>query len=65
MHISFTTIGLVTEDIYIASSTCGPFSSPVPLASGKGLAIGLGAFGALAVGVGTTRVHRRRRLMSA
>lgn len=64
VHISFTTLGLATENIYIASSTCGPFSSPVPLASGKGLVIGLGAFGALAVGVGTTRLRRRRRLMA-
>jgi hypothetical protein len=51
----------LTENIYIASSTCGPYNSAVgtPLASGKGLAAGLGLLGLLGLGYGAIYIRRR------
>lgn len=62
IHISFNLLGLATEDIYIASSTCGPFSTnaALPVASGKGLGIGIGLLGLLGAGCATVYVRRRR-----
>jgi hypothetical protein len=51
------------ETINIASSTCGPFAADTPVASGKGLALGLGLLGSVGVGYGT--VYSRRRKASA
>jgi hypothetical protein len=48
---------LLGGDIYIASATCGPWASPVPVASGKGLLLGLGLLGS--VGVAWTRRRTR------
>ncbi|HET7018784.1 MAG TPA: choice-of-anchor P family protein [Streptosporangiaceae bacterium] len=64
VHIHFTTL-VATEDIYIASSTCGPFNASAPLAGGKGLAIGLGACGLLGLSVTAVGWHRRRRYTQA
>ena len=67
IDIALTTniLGLnpVTEDIDVASSTCGNPSSVVasPVASGKGLGIGLGLLGLLGTGVATVYVRRRRQ----
>jgi hypothetical protein len=67
IDISLTTniVGLnpVTEDIDVASSTCGNPSSIVasPVASGKGLGLGLGLLGLLGTGVATVYVRRRRQ----
>ena len=67
IDISLTTsiLGLnpVTEDIDVASSTCGNPSSIVasPVASGKGLGLGLGLLGLLGTGVATVYVRRRRQ----
>jgi hypothetical protein len=47
------------SDALIASSTCGPWASPVPIASGKGLALGLGLVGSVGVGYGTIYARRR------
>jgi hypothetical protein len=62
IDISLTqaTTGL-TEDIDIASATCGPYNSSegTPLASGKGLGIGLGAVGLLGGAYATLRTRRR------
>ena len=57
-------IGNGTENIYVASSTCGPVSSIVasPVASGKGLGIGLGLLGLLGAGLATIYVRRRQIL---
>jgi hypothetical protein len=49
-----------TEDINISSSTCGPFSADTPVASGKGLALGLGLLGSVGVGYGAVYTRRRR-----
>jgi hypothetical protein len=53
-----------TESIYIGSSTCGPYTQEgvTPLASGKGVCLGLGLLAAGGVAVGTVRVRRRRVL---
>jgi hypothetical protein len=64
IHIHFTTL-VASEDIYIASSTCGPFNSSVPLAGGKGLVIGLGACGLLGLSATAVGWHRRRRYTHA
>jgi len=48
------------ETINIASSTCGPFSADTPVASGKGLALGLGLLGSVGVGYGAVYTRRRR-----
>jgi hypothetical protein len=48
------------ETINIASSTCGPFSADTPVASGKGLAVGLGLLGSMGVGYGAIYTRRRR-----
>jgi len=67
INISLSTniLGLnpVTESIDVASSTCGNPSSIVasPVASGKGLGIGLGLMGLLGAGVATMYVRRRRQ----
>jgi hypothetical protein len=55
-----------TEDIDIASATCGPYNSSeeTPLASGKGLGIGLGAVGLLGGAYATVAVRRRRNAVS-
>jgi hypothetical protein len=60
IHIHLATL-IASEDIYIASSTCGPFDASAPLAGGKGLAIGLGACGLLGLSVTAVNWHRRRR----
>lgn len=49
------------QDIYIASSTCGPYAAPTPMASGTGLAAGLGALGAAGAVVVIVVLNRRRR----
>jgi hypothetical protein len=46
--------------IYIASATCGPWASPVPVASGKGLVLGLGLVGSVGVGYGAVYTRRRQ-----
>jgi hypothetical protein len=65
VSLSTSILGLnpVTEDVVIASSTCGNPSSVVasPVASGKGLGIGLGLMGLLGTGVATMYVRRRRQ----
>jgi hypothetical protein len=52
---------LVGEDVYLASSTCGPYVAPVPLASGSGLAAGLGLTGVAGGAVAIVTLNRRRR----
>jgi len=56
-----------TENIYLASSTCGPTSSSVasPVASGKGLGLGLGLLGLIGAGFGAAYVRRRSSLQAA
>jgi hypothetical protein len=49
-------------NIYIASATCGPYLSPVPVASGKGLALGLGLLGTVGAGYGAAYTRRRTSL---
>lgn len=65
ISLSTNILGLnpVTEDIDVASSTCGNPSSIVasPVAGGKGLGIGLGLMGLLGTGVATVYVRRRRQ----
>jgi hypothetical protein len=51
-----------TEQVNVASSTCGPFTADTPVAGGKGLAIGLGLLGSVGVGYGA--VYNRRRKAS-
>ena len=58
IHIDL--LGTAGEDINIASSTCGPFSADTPVASGKGLAVGLGLLGSVGVGYGAVYTRRRR-----
>jgi hypothetical protein len=67
IHIQFHLLGLATENIYIASSTCGPFSNNVatPVASGTGLGIGLGLLALLGAGFGAVYARRRHVLASA
>jgi hypothetical protein len=60
IHITVLATG---EVINIASSTCGPFTADTPVASGKGLAIGLGLLGSVGVSYGA--VYSRRRKASA
>jgi hypothetical protein len=62
VDVSLTTILGLTLDLEIASATCGPYTSgqPTPMASGKGLGIGLGALGLVGGVYGTVRVRRRR-----
>jgi hypothetical protein len=62
IDISFTTTLGLTEDVDIASATCGPYNSEevTPLASGNGLGIGLGLLGLVGAGVATVYVRRRR-----
>ena len=64
IHISFHLLGVADEDIYVASSTCGPFSAAVasPVAGGKGLGLGLGLLGLASIGVGTVYVRRRHAM---
>jgi hypothetical protein len=54
-------IGNGTENNYLASSTCGPTSSSVasPVASGKGIGLGLGVLGLFAVVFGAFYIRRR------
>jgi hypothetical protein len=63
LSVSLAGLNPVTEDIVVASSTCGNPSSIVasPVASGKGLGIGLGLLGLLGTGVATVYVRRRRQ----
>lgn len=61
IHIHLTTL-IASEDIYVASSTCGPFNASVPLAGGKGLIIGLGACGLLGLSATAVSWNRRRRV---
>jgi hypothetical protein len=56
--IQFTVAG-ATETVDIASATCGPYTSGVPVASFKGMGIGLGALSLFGAGVGTVYVRRR------
>ncbi|HEX4833145.1 MAG TPA: choice-of-anchor P family protein [Trebonia sp.] len=55
---------LTGEDVYIASSTCGPYIAAAAMASGAGLAVGLGGIGVLGV-TGVAVTWRRRRQQSA
>lgn len=67
INIQYTLLGgLTSEDIAIASSTCGPYTpgQVTPLASGKGFGIGLGALGLLGGGYATIRVRRRRNALA-
>jgi hypothetical protein len=64
LAISFR-LGTLTETIDIADATCGPYSSGVPLASGKGMAIGLSVVGLAGAGLGTVYVRRRHGLAIA
>jgi hypothetical protein len=57
IHVALLTAG---EVINVASSTCGPFTADTPVASGKGLAIGLGLLGSVGVGYGAVYSRRRR-----
>lgn len=57
IHIALLTSA---EEINLASSTCGPFSADTPVASGKGLAVGLGLLGSVGVGYGAVYTRRRR-----
>jgi hypothetical protein len=61
IQLSSTLLGTGTEDIDVASSTCGAEASTVasPVVSGKGLGIGLGMLGV--TGVGFAAVYMRRR----
>jgi hypothetical protein len=61
VDIDLTTILGVSEDIDIASATCGPYTTGqgTPLASGKGLGIGLGAVGLLGGAYAVVRIRRR------
>ena len=60
-------LGNGTENIFIASSTCGPLSTVVasPVASGKGLGIGLGLLGLVGAGFGAVWVRRRSSFQAA
>jgi hypothetical protein len=62
IHIVLDVLGVPFENIWLASSTCGPYSTPIPMASGKGLAIGLGVVGLFGAGLGTVYVRRRHGL---
>ena len=64
LAISFN-IGLLSETIDIADATCGPYTSGVPLASGRGMAVGLGVVGLAGAGLGTVYVRRRHGLAVA
>lgn len=57
IHITLLTSG---EVINIASSTCGPFTASTPVASGKGLVLGLGLLGSVGAGYGAVYTRRRR-----
>jgi len=61
--LTSTLLGTGSEEIDLSSSTCGNPSSIVasPVASGKGLGIGLGLLGLLGTGVATVYVRRRRQ----
>ncbi len=58
IHIAL--LGGTAEEVNIASSTCGPYSADTPVASGKGLALGLGLLGSVGVGYGALYTRRRR-----
>jgi hypothetical protein len=60
IHISLLGVLNAGEVINIASSTCGPFTADTPVASGKGLAIGLGLLGSVGVGYGAVYTRRRK-----
>lgn len=62
VHLHFN---VPSQDIYIASSTCGPYVQPVPMASGAGLATGLGTAGAAGAGIVLAVLLRRRRTTRA
>lgn len=64
IHLNATLIS-PAQDIYIASSTCGPFVAPVPLASGMGLTVGLGTAGLVGASAFAVIRNRRRRLARA
>jgi hypothetical protein len=49
-----------TEVIDVADSTCGPFTAATPIASGKGLVLGLGLLGSVGIGYGAVYTRRRR-----
>lgn len=49
-----------TQVIDVADSTCGPFTAATPVASGKGLVLGLGLLGSVGVGYGAVYTRRRR-----
>ena len=57
IHIALLTTG---EVINVADATCGPFAADTPVASGKGLAIGLGLLGSVGVGYGAVYTRRRK-----
>jgi hypothetical protein len=53
-----------TQVIDIADSTCGPFTAATPIASGKGLVLGLGLLGSVGAGYGAVYTRRRRAAAS-
>ena len=62
ISLSDALISGLNETIYIASATCGPYNANAgtPLASGKGMAIGLGLLGLAGAGFATVYARRRR-----
>jgi hypothetical protein len=52
-------------DVIVSSATCGPAVLPVPLASGAGLALGLGLVGVTAAGIVAARRRRAGRAVAA
>jgi hypothetical protein len=62
ISLSDALISGLNETIYVASATCGPYNANAgtPLASGKGMAIGLGLLGLAGAGFATVYARRRR-----
>jgi hypothetical protein len=58
--INISLLGGALEEINVASSTCGPYTADTPVASGKGLVLGLGLLGSVGVGYGAVYTRRRR-----
>jgi hypothetical protein len=63
VHIALLGVLGAGEVINIADSTCGPFTADTPVASGKGLVLGLGLLGSVGVGYGA--IYSRRRKAAA
>lgn len=56
---------VASGDVIVSSATCGPAVLPVPLASGAGLALGLGLVGVTMAGWLTVRRRRAGRAVAA